>query len=225
MSDPLSETDLPYRLGEGIIFDKRGRKISPEMCLVRATPGEGWDVDVSIRGVPSKVSGPTPNHVVAILAERLEVNGLEGVPVTDIWANLNIIWMGRVNPRHHHVVMSDMFHAVTTVEPSEQAGSTRIHHNPDQWSDLAWGTLELYLCREDYRWGDFVIRARDLVVIFSPSLTPTLGDGRLSLRLTRQINHLVTDPIYDRAEAREWLKRARSEVMSEAYEGSPLWSR
>jgi hypothetical protein len=225
MSDPLLETDLPYRLGGGLIFDKRGHPVPAEMCLVKITPGEGWDVDVSMRGVQSKVSGPTPNHIVAILAERLEANNLKGVAESDLWVNLNIIWMGRVNPRHHRVLMSDMLHAVTTVSPSDQAGSTRIHHNADQWSDLAWGALELYLCQENYRWPTFNSLVAAMSVTFSPSLTPTLGDGRLHKRLTRWVTAVCTDPIYDREEARKWLKAARSEVMSEVYEGSPLWTR
>jgi hypothetical protein len=225
MADPLLETDLPYRIGSANLTDGRGRTVPTDECLVNMTPGEGWDVVVSVRGVPSPVSGTSPLRVVDTLAKRLESNGLEGVSVRDLWINLNIMWMGRVNPRHHRVAMADVVHAVTAVVPDTAEDSTQILHPASEWSGLAWGTLELYLCREDYCWYTFNTLISEMAVIFSPAVTPTLGDGGLHLRMVRQLVDLRADPVYSRDEARKWLTKTRSKVMDEDYKGSPLWSR
>lgn len=225
MADSLDITDLPYRHRGKPLTGKFGKTVEVDQCLLSVTPGEGWGVTISIKGVSCEITGDSPIRVFAQLYERLELNGVENPPAKTLWANLNIMWMGRVNYKHHQVDFIAFLESLEAVTPSIDENATQIKHPVADWAHLAWGTLEIYLCHETYEWRSF----QELLALVQrtacQNFCPTLGDSKFYQRFIGRKAEAELSPIYKREDARAWLIETRSAVMNEEYTGSPLWVR
>ena len=219
MPDSLELTDLAYRYNPA----KPVNSFNLQECLINATPMEGWGVTVAIKGVPSRIEGEMPLIVVANLAERLTNNGIKFEQI-DLWCNLNVTWMGRVNAKHHKVKLTNMLSLFTAVEVKTFKGAHTLKHPPEAWIGAYWDTLEAQLCMDSYVWSRFYKGFMLFVMMLDQDTNTTLANAGLFKKLYLHGVHLQNNPRYSRDAAREWLTQTRSDVMGTPHTPSKLWS-
>jgi hypothetical protein len=185
--------------------DGRSHPVAQNHISPKVRPLSGWSAAFIINGQDIRIEGKTPQETYSSALEQLRLNGVE-VTAENLWLNLNIQWMGRINDKHQIVRLSDLLHI-------SQAGGSATHAptrarkpvSPDVWGSKGWAMLQQYLAQDTYEYGRFLMLATELARWVDPSVNPTLGCADCFRHYTMALNVLRTNPLHTQDEARKWL--------------------
>lgn len=195
------------------VTGKDGRPYSVTTCLVEAgnRPRRGWSVVLPIKGHLQTIAGSSARAVHDTAASMLRTNQVEFTEL-DLWYNLNLQWLQRVQEHRQKVRHADLMQIAIGNAPPPVAHAKKGNTPPAIWGRKGWGNLQMYLAGNVYEYAGFLRRAIDLGELVNPDLNPSIGCATCFQHYSAALEVLKRTPIYSQQDARMWLFNLMNEV-------------
>jgi len=188
------------------ILTTRGSRETLEQSLVApfGKPRGGWFVNVSIKGIPTRITDSDANRVFISTKRLLDSNGV-GVPDIVLWFNLNIQWYSRLPEKYMLVRHNALLDLADTSNNPKTVNPSARNYSPANWGWAAWDFMGVFLAQDEYDWIEFTKLLEVVQRLLNHGENPSIGCNDCYIEFTKQINMLRQNPIYDVAVARKWL--------------------
>lgn len=201
-----------FRAKSNTIQLKTGQTVPLNGPLVSGMkrPATGWTVRFRLNGVDKVVHGNNPQAVGNRARETLKQADVTFTEA-DLWLNLNLQWMEKMEHRNFKVDHAKLAALVQTEGVSE-APTQRKTFTPEQWGSIAWKWLGLYLAQDNYNPEDFLRQLETVLVMLSPSSNPTIGCIRCFSEWSAVMANTRHNMPKTLEEARKWLWQEHNKV-------------
>ncbi len=173
----------------------RASAIDKPLIKPAVRPIGGWGSAIFHNGVQVSLNGVTPKIVYERLEKFCDDNDLS-FDVEQLWATLNLDWMGRVESRQRLFSMSSLLEAIE----DDPCGITA------DWIKPVMNSIGFYLSVRDtsFQPTEFASFARIAISIADPVARPRTGSLVLWGTLLEIRGELWQKPVYTVEEARSW---------------------
>lgn len=199
---------LTYKAISSSVIGKDGMSHRIDQSLVKkpTQPQGGWKVVLTINGEETLVPGADANSVFNEARRLLNLNGVK-VSDLDLWANLNIQWLGKSPEKYQKVRLSDLMTGIAGAGDPAPARATphKAYIGPAIWGSKGWAPLQMALAMDTYEYGEFLALASTVAKWIDPTLNPSRGCSECFVHFTQALADLRLKPRYTQEEARRWL--------------------
>lgn len=214
---------LNFSASVDTVVGKDGKRYSIEGSLIPTgrRPSGGYRFQLTIAGHTASSPASTAREAFAEASRLLSTNGVE-VSARDLWLNLNIQWLQRLDEKYHVVRLADLLEVASGNDPSPAPHKNRANVGPKTWGSKGWGMLQMYLAQDVYEYGTFVGLATELSKWVNPEVNPSIGCADCYIHFTGALDRLRRKALYTQVEARKWLVDTMNAVNKQ--NGKPVWS-
>lgn len=184
--------------------------LNTALILNGRRPQGGWSVRLRINGVDQQITGNSPSEVAKRLKDAATSAG-ETLTIADIWLNLNLHWMSRLDNKYFLVSASELSSAILQAGEAP-APSLRKVFTPGVWGSVAWKWLGLYLAQDTYHPDKFLEQLLTVQEMLNPVSSPTLGCINCYADFSQELSNIRLRMPRTREEARHWLTNFHNAV-------------
>lgn len=180
------------------------------MILGTRRPSGGWWAKFRINGVDQIFKGRFPAETFKLVQEGHKKNNITLRP-QDIWLNLILQWMERLDLKYFLVNRVDLTNMIQGQETGPRA-TQRQAVLPQVWGSIAWKWLGLLLAQDSYSSETFLSNLDQVLNLMSPSSNPSLGCLECFTEFSTELHRIRLNMPPDRDAARQWLWNFHNKV-------------
>lgn len=196
---------MTFRASKTTVTLRSGKVVPLDHALVigMRRPTGGWVATFRINGIDKTFTGRSPQELGNTVLREHQKNNVS-LSVADLWLNLNLQWMERLDQKYFLVDRSELTKLILQEGQTAEVTQRQVI-TPEKWGSIAWKWLGLLLAQDGYTPEVFVLHCEQVLTLLNPSLNPGIGCIRCFADFAAEMSRIRMNPPKGLDEARRWL--------------------